>query len=388
MKKQKNIPAIIYIFMMMILSAMCDNVRGPFIPILKKEFAVNNKGISLMLLACSLGYMSFTFVGGFLCEKMGQKRVFILGFLFMVIPLIGLYFCNNFVVLIIELFILNAGQAFMAIGTNTIIPIIAIGFQAILMNFTHFCYGLGATFTQRFTGIMLYKGMTWRQVYLIIAGISAIMFLGFIFVKVPEPHKVSKNEKIEYKSILKNKLLHYYILALGFYVAAEMNVGNWFVNFMHDTYKFDSNKSSFYIALFFGTFAIGRLFGGFAAEKFGYMKSVLVSGSIGFGLFISGLFMREHGIGIIAISGLFFAITFPTTVLTISKVFEKNVSYITGIVITGASCGAMIINVLIGTLNDAIGAYKTFYIIPISLLLCTVFMYLIFINTKDILVKK
>ncbi|MEL7598320.1 MAG: MFS transporter, partial [Clostridiaceae bacterium] len=128
MKKQKNIAAIIYIFMMMVLSAMCDNVRGPFIPILKKEFAVNNKGISLMLLACSLGYMSFTFVGGFLCEKMGQKRVFILGFLFMVIPLIGLYFCNNFVVLIIELFILNAGQAFMAIGTNTIIPIIAIGF--------------------------------------------------------------------------------------------------------------------------------------------------------------------------------------------------------------------------------------------------------------------
>lgn len=388
MKKQKNIPAIIYIFMMMILSAMCDNVRGPFIPILKKEFAVNNKGISLMLLACSLGYMSFTFVGGFLCEKMGQKRVFILGFLFMVIPLIGLYFCNNFVVLIIELFILNAGQAFMAIGTNTIIPIIAIGFQAILMNFTHFCYGLGATFTQRFTGIMLYKGMTWRQVYLIIAGISAIMFLGFIFVKVPESHKVSKNEKIEYKSILKNKLLHYYILALGFYVAAEMNVGNWFVNFMHDTYKFDSNKSSFYIALFFGTFAIGRLFGGFVAEKFGYMKSVLVSGSIGFVLFISGLLMGEKGIGIIAVSGLFFAITFPTTVLTISKVFEKNVSYITGIVITGASCGAMIINVLIGTLNDAIGAYKTFYIIPISLLLCTVFMYLIFINTKDILVKK
>ena len=98
--------------------------------------------------------------------------------------------------------------------------------------------------------------------------------------------------------------------------------------------------------------------------------------------------MGEKGIGIIAVSGLFFAITFPTTVLTISKVFEKNVSYITGIVITGASCGAMIINVLIGTLNDAIGAYKTFYIIPISLLLCTVFMYLIFINTKDILVKK
>jgi fucose permease len=57
----------------MILSAMCDNVRGPFIPILKKEFAVNNKGISLMLLACSLGYMSFTFVVVFYVKKWVRK---------------------------------------------------------------------------------------------------------------------------------------------------------------------------------------------------------------------------------------------------------------------------------------------------------------------------
>lgn len=44
MSKNKNIIAIIYIFLMMFLSAMCDNVRGPFVPIIKKEFSIDNKG--------------------------------------------------------------------------------------------------------------------------------------------------------------------------------------------------------------------------------------------------------------------------------------------------------------------------------------------------------
>nr|WP_272509139.1 MFS transporter [Clostridium ganghwense] len=373
--------------MMMILSAMCDNVRGPFIPTLKQEFLISNKGISLMVVMCSLGYMLFTFIGGILCEKIGQKKVFILGFMFMIFPLIGLYFCNSFTVLITELFLLNVGQAFIAIGTNTIIPIIAISFQAILMNLTHFCYGLGATFTQRVTGVMLYRGVTWKQIYFIISIITIIIFIGFIFVKIPEPHNIKNKEKINIKVILQNRLLYLYMIALGAYVAAEMNTGIWFVNFMHDTYKFDGNKSSYYAALFFGTFAVGRLLGGFVAEKFGYIKTVLVSVIIAFVLYISGLFIGENGITIIAMSGVFFAITFPTVVLTINKVFEKNISFITGLIITVASGTSMLINILIGALNDSIGVYKAYYVIPVCLLICVVFTYLIHINTKDILVK-
>ncbi|MCY6485918.1 MFS transporter [Clostridium aestuarii] len=371
----------------MILLAMCDNVRGPFIPTLKKEFMVNNKGIAAMITACSLGFVIFTFVGGILCEKIGQKKVFMIGFIFIIFSLTGLHFCNSFATLIIELFLLNIGQALIAMGANTIIPVLAVSFQAIIMNLTHFCYGLGATFTQRFTGIMLHNGVTWKKIYLIIAIISFIIFIGFMFVEIPETHKAKQDDKINHSYILKNKLIYFYMIALGFYVAAEINTGNWFINFMYDVYNFNENQGSFYTALFFGTFTIGRLLGGFVVEKFGYIKTVLISIIIAFLLYIFGLFIGESGIIIISVSGLFFAITFPTIVLTISKVFKNNVSYITGLIVMVASCIAMIINILIGTLNDAIGVYKTYYIIPICLLICVVFTYLIYINTKEVLIK-
>ncbi|WMJ80027.1 MFS transporter [Clostridium sp. MB40-C1] len=384
MEKRKNFIAIVFIFIMMILSAMCDNVRGPFVPTLKQEFLIGNKGISLMVLMCSLGYMSFTFIGGVLCEKIGQKKVFLLGFIFMIIPLISLYFCKSFLLLVIELFILNIGQAFIAIGTNTIIPIIAMNFQAILMNFTHFCYGLGATFAQRFAGAMLYKGIAWRQIYLMMSIIAFVTLVGFIFVRIPQVNKVKSKEKIDYKNILKNKMIYIYMIALGAYVSAEINTGVWFVNFIHETYKLDVNKGSYYAALFFGTLALGRLLGGFVAEKFGYIKTVLFSISIAFILYTAGIVIGLNGVIIISLSGTFFGIIFPTTILTLSKVFKDNISFITGLIITVASGTGMFMNILIGSLSDSISVYKAYYVIPICLFICVIFTYLIYVNTKNI----
>ncbi|KGM94006.1 MFS transporter [Clostridium novyi A str. 4552] len=379
---KKFIP-IVFVFIMMILIAMYDNVRGPFVPAIKNDFAVNNKEISWTLLACSLGYMIFTYLGGFLSEKIGHKKVFILGFLLIILSPIGLFFSKNFALYMLNLFILNAGQALIAIGVNTMIPLIAVGFQAILMNLTHFFYGLGATITQRISGVMLYNGMTWRQVYLIIAIISGIIFVVFIFIKMPSTTTSTETEKIDYKSILSNKLVYLYMGTLGFYMAAEQNTGSWFVNFMYDNYGFNEKKSSFYAALFFGTLTIGRLLGGFIVEKVGYFKSVLLSVSSALILYLVGLVLGQSGIIMISISGLFFAIVFPTMVVTLSHVFKKNVSYITGLVVTVGSFIGMIMNLLIGFLNDIIGVYKTYYIMPACLLLCLICAFLIYVNTRS-----
>jgi fucose permease len=382
MSKRSSTILIIYIFFMMFLSAMYDNVKGPFVPIIKQEFLIDNKGIATTLTICSLGYMLFTFIGGILCEKIGQKKVFILGFILMTIASTGLYFSSNFTMYLIGLFLLNMGQAFIAIATNTIIPILVIGSQAILMNLTHFSYGVGATFTQRFTGMMLYNDVTWRYIYLIIAIISFLMLIGFLFVKVPKSHLSKENRSINYKEVFTNKLIYPYMMALGFYVAAEMNTGNWFVNYMYDSYKYNEVKSSIYAALFFGMFTAGRLFGGFVAEKLGFIRSVLFSVIIACILNTLGLILGERGIVVISISGLFFAITFPTLVLTISKVFKKNTSYITGIIITSASFISLLINGLIGILNDSMGVYKAYYTISLSLGLSAMFIYIIYINTN------
>ncbi|MFT5875842.1 MAG: fucose permease [Clostridium sp.] len=86
---------------------------------------------------------------------------------------------------------------------------------------------------------------------------------------------------------------------------------------------------------------------------------------------------------IISISGFFFAVTFPTIVLTISKVFKQNTSYITGVIITLTSSVNMLLNLGLGKLNDKIGTYFAFYMILMSKIISIIFIYLIYINTKN-----
>lgn len=387
MKGRNSILTVSFIFMIMVLLAMVDNVRGVFIPTFKIDFNVDNTEMGIMLAVCSLGYIIFTYVGGILCEKIGQKKVMLLGFMFAIFSLIGLYFSKNYLVLLIGLFFSNVGLSLLAIGVNTLIPALMVSFQAVLMNIIHFCYGVGATITQRTAGILLFNGISWRNIYLIIAGFFFIVMLGFFFTRIPEPDKTKKGEKIDNKSIFMNKLVYFYMIALGLYVAAEMATGNWFVNFMKEVYRYNDSKSTLYSSMFFGIFTVGRFVGGFFVEKIGYVKSILISLVIAFTLFIAGIIIGQNGIIIISISGFFFAITFPTLVLTISKVFKKNSAYITGIIITAASTVSMIINFLIGWFNDIFGVYTTFYMIPISLLVSAAFTYLIYLNTKDTLKK-
>lgn len=384
MKNKNNIITIILIFIIMMLSAVCESSRGVFIPTFESSFGVSDGKIAYIFTAGSIGYILFTYIGGILCQKIGQKKVFIIGFISILISLITLYFTYRFSILIVAMFLMSVGLSLTSICINTLVPVLFISFQALLMNITHFCYGLGSTLSQRITGILIYKGMDWRKIYLFIALLYLIIFIMFLFIDIPEPHKIEK-KKLGEESIFKNKLVYFYMLAIGFYVSAEMGTQNWFINFMHKTYNFNENKSSFYLAMFFGIFALGRLFGGFIVDKVGYIKSVFISLIIAITMYTIGLYMGVNGMIIISISGFFFSITFPTLVLTISKVFSDNSAYATGIIITISSLINMIFNQLIGELNFRIGTYKAYYVIPISLLISLIFVYLIYKNTKEVL---
>ncbi|WP_315121882.1 MFS transporter [uncultured Clostridium sp.] len=380
----KNIKIITLIFLTMILSAVCESIRGIFVPTFQENFNVNDHQIAYIFSIGSIGYILFTYIGGILCEKIGQKKVILLGFICLLTSLTGFYFTHKYIGLLIYMFIMNMGVSLCSIAINTLVPILFISFQALFMNFTHFCYGLGVTITQRTTGILLYRGVQWRNIYLFIAFLYALLTIAFLFAKVPEPQKVVDIEEKE-KNALDKSLVFCYMCALGFYVFAESATQNWFVNFMYKVYDLNEKEGSFYIALFFGLFAIGRLIGGFIVDKVGYIKSVLMLITIALILYSTGLIMGRKGLIIISLAGFFFSITFPTIVLTISKVFKEKSAYITGIIITVSSLINMVFNQLIGELNRVLGAYNAFYLVPISLIISIIFIYNIYKKTNKIL---
>ncbi|WP_392485910.1 MFS transporter [Haloimpatiens sp. FM7315] len=387
MKNKKTIVMIFFIFLLMIMNAIAENLRGILIPVFKNEFAVNDTSIGIMLFIGSLGYVVSTFVGGFLCEKIGQKKVLVFGLIFMIMSL-GIFFETHvFYGILIAMFLMNVGLGLTSIAVNTLIPVLLLSFQAILMNVTHFCYGLGASIGPKIGGDLIYKGMSWRYLYLFIAILFLALLFVFIFVKIPSIHKVDKVNSEESKEVDKS-LLFYYVIALGFYVCAEGGTGSWLVNYLKNVYKYNEAKSATFLAIFFGALTLGRLLGGLVVEKFGYVNTIIKSLLIASVLYLAGLILGGKYIYLVSVSGAFFAITYPTTILTVSKVFKEKTSFLTGIIVTVSTAIYMVMNVVIGKLNDTIGYETAFYIIPLCLLISILFMSVIHVKTKHILVRR
>ena len=360
---------IIFIFILMILDAVTENLKGVFLPIFKNDFNLNDGVMGVWLFIGSFGYIVFTYLGGLFSKKVGQKKVIISGIILCIIStfLFSVSYTSR-VMLFIDIFLINGSLALCTIAINTLIPIIGIGFQAILMNLTHFFYGFGVTAGTWTTGYLLGKNVPWQKIYFSVGILYVIIGVIAYFIKVPNVALVEENKhKDKSKSIFKDKLLYAFSVTLGFYVFAECATINWLVNYCGKSFGLSIGQATKYLTIFTAIFTVGRLVGGFVVQKFGELKSVIVSTITAIVLFLSGILLGQRGIILISISGLFFAITYPTMILSSSEVFKEESSYAMGVIVSMASGVNMIFNVVLGSLNQMMGATKGFLIIPISL---------------------
>lgn len=371
-KKINNIPIVILLILMYIIVAMSDNFKGIFVPFFKSEFGVNNTEIGYVMTASLFAYAVFQFAGGYLIEKIGYKKTIMSGFLVGILALLLLSNCTSFPMLIAGMFLLNMGMAMFNIGVNTLGPVLTVSSTVVLMNMIIFAYGAGNTVLQRISGSLLDSGIVWKQFYTFMLIVVAILLVYLLLIKIPyEP--VVKKTKGNYKDILRNKMLWLYVLAMGFYLASEYGVGNWFVNYMSEGFKFSAERCSFYIALFVGTKALGQLICGFVADRLGYFKTILTYSIITSIITVVGVAMQDQGLLLFSIGGFFFSAIFPTLITTLGDIFHENTSYATGVILMCGTLIAMAVSMAIGILNDLIGARYGIYMIPASMVMCMIF---------------
>lgn len=379
---KKNGPIVALLILMYLIVAMSDNFKGIFVPFFKSEFGVNDTQIGYVMTASLFAYAVFQYAGGILIEKLGYKKIIILGFVLGLAALGVLICCGSFPMLIVGMFLLNTGMAMFNIGVNTLGPVLTVASTAVLMNVINGAYGAGNTVLQKISGNLLADGIPWRSFYIFMAIVTAALLLYLLAVKIPyEP--VVKQETGNKKEIFQSSSIYLYMIACGFYLAAEYGIGNWFVNYMNGAFALSSDQSSLYVALFFGFKTIGLFCGGFIADKLGHFQTILAYGCIASILTFVGIAMGRGGLLIFSIGGFFFSAIFPTLVTTIGKVFKENTSYATGLILMCGTLIAMVVSMSVGVINDVVGVRYGFYMIGGSIVVCTVFSKMIQITLKN-----
>ncbi len=230
---------------------------------------------------------------------------------------------------------------------------------------------------------MIKNDFNFIHVHLVLGVIFVIWLFQLFNINIPS---IPFKKKTKKRTILPNnsknridtvnkKILWSYLIALGLYLSAEMSTANWFTNFIQGSYGYNEDFSTKYLSLFFIFIAIGRVFGGLIVEKTGYLKSSLFALTISTVLFTVGYILGLSGFILISLSGLFFSIYYPTMLLTIKDIFRERYTYVTSLVFSFGSLCCITTNFLMGFISDHFGILKSFYIIPICLVisLCATF---------------
>lgn len=347
---------VILSFFCMFIFGFVENLRGVAVPPIREEFDVSYGSIGIMLLISSLGYLSATFLGGMIADRIGTKNVMTLGFLLLIIGCAVFPLSPSFLVSVIIIFVINMGFGCFEVATNSLGAQIFVRNTALMMNMMHLFYGLASAVAPKYGSWILLQDLSWKYIYFYALIPVVIIMVYMMFNRFPEESQDSEqSRKVPMKEIATNKKVWYFVAICGLGQVAELGAGNWTVNFLQESRGMDVDLSALYMMWFFVAFTVGRLIGGFISEWIGYANSIAWF-TLSYVVFlVAGMVLGNDYAFFFALTGFSTSIMFPTVMSMVMREFTVGRASIMGFIITASGGVNMLANWLIGKTNDFFG---------------------------------
>jgi fucose permease len=375
LSKRRSILLIVIVYATMTLFGFIENIKGVSFPLIKAEFGAAYDEQGGLVSATWFGYVLFCLAAGFFLSRFGTKKAVVSGYILVGAGALAALAMPTFWTAALALLVVNAGFGFFEVGTNALATQVFTSKTALLMNLMHFFYGLGAVLGPKAAGLLTDSfDLGWRQVYivaLIPVGIVAAAALSTRFPKhehesTPEGQAASAEapgtvpaagdapatgdasaagaaaRAPRFIDALRHPLVWTFSLTLGFMEVIEFGASNWGGLHLKDVYGLDPRTAgASFVSMFYILFTLSRLFGGFAVEKIGYMRSLFGAAAASTLIYVVGFGLGSYGIWVLPVTGLFIGIMWPTIMAVAMGAFGKDAPVMTSaiIVISGAING-------------------------------------------------
>lgn len=267
------------------------SLNDVLIPHLKSLFNMNYSE-SMLIQFCYFGaYFTMAVPASFIISKIGYKNGIVLG-----LSTVGIgcliflpaAFLISYGLFLLGLFIMATGNVFLQVVGNPYVSI--LGAPETASSRLNLAQGINslATTVAPLIGAYLILGNFKSSAahaesvikpYTALAIFVFIVAAVFSFIKLPAIRKESV-KKIK-ENVLKYRQLRLGVIALAFYVGAEVSIGSFIVSYLGEKYivDFSPQTAAKYIPLYWGGLMIGRFIGSAILQKFSAQK-VLVYASI------------------------------------------------------------------------------------------------------------
>ncbi len=366
-------------FLGFVLSGMNDGINGVLLPSLSTFYGVGDAVLGLLFFVASFGYFLAALGSGLLTQRLGLRWLLLLGTITFLIGVLPFGLKLPFVLLFPARLMLGLGIGLLETGLN--IYITELPHSALLLNYLHAFYGVGALVGPVAGTIILALQWGWNSAYLLLGGFCLLLLLSFsLFSRTTRLNESTREEKESrtenvLSATLKFPAVWIATLFLLVYVGIEVSLGNWTYSFLlqdrHEgPFLAGWIVSGYWLGLTLGRFLLQNL-----AERIGLGTKGLIYGcmiTIGIGLLLVWLIPNEILV-IVAFSLIGFGLgpIYPLTVAIITTLVPAHLGpSAIGILVSVSIIGLAIFPWIAGVLAQFIGIWTLLpYTLGLTLIL-------------------
>lgn len=374
LKRHPNLGLIVLSFIAFVALGLPDGLLGVGWPSIRADFSIPLDAVGLFLVAAVIGYMTSSFLSGYLLARIGVGRMLAVSCLLTGLALFGYTLVPQWWMMVLLGVFAGLGAGAIDAGLNTYV---ATHFGERLMQWLHASWGIGITLGPIIMTLGLTGLGTWKFGYQVVGGFQLALAACFALTlpmwnQKNNPVNAESGKKLtDYKTpileTLRQPQVWVSIMLFFLYVGAEGGLGTWTYTLLVESRGVDETLAGFFAGSYWFTFTIGRIMAGTIASRVGVNKLVLggLAGALlGAGLLIWNPSELSNVIAV-AVIGLSIAPIFPAMMSgTRVRVGDRYAANTIGMQMAATGFGTAVIPGLMGVLAQQI----SLEIIPVFLL--------------------
>ena len=377
---------LIFVTALFFLFGFITCLNDILIPHLKSLFTLGYAQAMLVQVCFFSAYFFMSIPSGRITLKKGYRFGIVAGLATASVGTLGFIpaaMSGSYTVFLVSLFVLASGITLLQVAVNPYVTLLGAPEKAAFrLNLVQAFNSLGTTLAPLVGSVMILasddrvKAITTPYFILTVA----LLLVSVVFSKIPLPSlsEYSNQEIPEGDESFSQSISHYMrtmkenphlvlgMLAIFFYVGAEVSIGSFLVSWLSDgnVAGFDKEKAGRFVAYYWGGAMVGRFLGSYLTAHFKPSSVLRVSLASILVLIVVGVGTYQPGISMWAIIliGLFNSIQFPTIFSMSVAGMGKDTPYASGLLCTCIVGGALI--PLMQGLTADFAGLRISYVIP------------------------
>ena len=303
--------------MMFLMFAMTSDAVGSVIPKVIEEFHLSLKAGGIFqyvpMTAIALGAILL----GFLADSFGRKPTIFLGLLFYGASSLLFAFGSSFNFFVVLLALSGLGISIFKIGALALVGDISHSSEqhTSTMNLIEGFFGVGSIAGPAIVAVLLTHGLSWKWLYVVAAGICAVLILVALAVRYPtvthptdEPVNLARTLRM-----MRDPCALGFSTLIMLYVAVEVAIYVWMPTYLQSYGGPHTWLVAYALTIFFVLRAGGRFLGIWLLQHFHWAAVLALLSLAIFGCFAGSLAGGvSTGVVLLPCSGLFMSMMYPT----------------------------------------------------------------------------